>query len=114
MQAACLWRRALVAALEFNRIIPPPFARRLGTCTYMYIVHVTSMCVNMHNYDKGGNTGSYINYVHVGKYILVYTPLNNLWWGHYTYLHVHVHVPTFTCTYIHMSCVLYMENLICI
>jgi hypothetical protein len=30
VQAACLWRRALVASLEFNRIIPPTFARRLG------------------------------------------------------------------------------------
>ncbi|CAI8028534.1 hypothetical protein GBAR_LOCUS16259, partial [Geodia barretti] len=28
--AACLWRRAILASLEFNRVIPPPFARRLG------------------------------------------------------------------------------------
>ena len=33
-QAACLWRRALLASLEFNRIIPPSFARRLGRHHY--------------------------------------------------------------------------------
>ena len=32
-QATCLWRRALLACSEMNRVLTPKFAKRLGMLT---------------------------------------------------------------------------------
>ena len=48
LQAACLWRRALIASLEFNRIVAPTFARRLGKKAWQYNIPKISQLYNLY------------------------------------------------------------------
>ena len=89
MKAACLWRRAILASLEFNRVIPPPFARRLGTYTHTHI-H-THTHTHAHTYTHA--------HTHAHTHTRTHTHAHARTRTH-THAHTHAHAHAHTHTHI--------------